>query len=803
MLLTRHAICFSLIAQDFDATFFTRAGLSMTMDATPTMSLFARRIGRLQAGLLATTAILACGPAFAADGNPAAPPAAPVAASPRQSEEITVTTRKRVEKLLKVPASITVLSKADLHRYNIEKFNDYATQVPSLSFITGGGSAYGLAASRAIAIRGVVGNNTTGFYIDDTPVPATIDPRVVDLQRIEVLKGPQGTLYGAESEGGNIRLISNPPAYDKTTYELSANAGATSHGGSPDYGDDIIANLVLVPDQTALRLVQYDNHEAGFLNRTYPNPADPSTRVDVGNQGQITTTGYSASLSQRVTDDLTATLRMLYQNSYDYGWPTAYAPANDFTVHSYTEDRDHNNQEKSKDIWYLPSFVLNYNGPGYTVTSSTSYFDRSTHDVEDGTEPVTEQLQDTFGYAGPEQNSLWDLNETDKIFTQESRIAFDPIYHVSGVAGLYFSSERFVLVQPPSIYEGIASLYGDDNIYGGRSALYTRNAAAFGELYFHILPSLTVTLGAREYLLHQEGNAYSTGIFGSPAPGHTDTYSDGLLPKYAISYQITPDDMIYALGSKGFRPGGGGVPVPSTCDADLYKLGLNTSSPLSFQADSDWNYEAGFKSSLLDHTLSVTGAAFQIDWKNIQQTINLADCGATFEGNAGAARIRGGELEMRSDPFDGLHIRAGLSYNDAHITSQGAGVQLPGQRINGVPTWEASAGAEYEHPITAKIRGFVSGDFSFTGDSTSADNSAGNPLIRKAYEVGNARAGVRFGSTEIAFYINNFTNTKANLGDLQAISIVRIITNAGGTTNDLRVTLLNPLEAGIQLRQSF
>jgi outer membrane receptor protein involved in Fe transport len=758
----------------------------------------------MRAAALATTALLACGRSLA--DTPAAPPAGTghtQAAPAAQTEDITVTTRKRTEKVLKVPASITVLSKVDLHRYNIQKFNDYATQVPSLSFITGGGSAYGLAASRAIAIRGVVGNNTTGFYIDETPVPATIDPRVVDLQRIEVLKGPQGTLYGSESEGGNIRLISNPPAYDRSTYELSANAGGTSHGGSPDYGDDIIANLVLVPDQTALRLVQYDNHEAGFLTRTYPNPNDPSTRVDVGNQGQITTTGYSAALSQRVTDDLTATVRLLYQNAYDYGWPTAYAPANDFTVTSYTEDRDHNNQEKSKDIWYLPSFVLNYAGSGYSVTSSTSYFDRSTHDVEDGTEAVTEQLQGTFGYSGPEQNSLWNLNETDKIFTQETRIAFDQIYHVSGVAGLYFSSERFVLLQPPSIYAGITPLYGDDNIYGGRSSLYTRNAAAFGELYIHVLPELTVTLGAREYLLHQGGDSYSTGIFGSPAPGHTDNYTDGLLPKFGISYQITPDDLLYVLSSKGFRPGGVGTPVPSTCDADLYKLGLNTSTPLSFAADSDWNYEAGFKSALLDHKLSVTGAVFDIEWKNIQQTINLADCGATFEGNAGAARIRGGELEMRSDPFQGMHVRAGVSYNDAHITSRGNGVQLAGQRINGVPTWEASAGGEYDHPIGAKVMGFVSGDFSFTGDSLSADNSAGDPLTRKAYEVGNARAGIRFGSTEIAFYINNFTNTKANLGDLQAISIVRIITNAGGPTNDLRVTLLNPLEAGIQLRQSF
>ena len=718
-------------------------------------------------------------------------------------EEVIVTTRKRRESVLKVPTSISVLSKAELKRYNIKDFVDYASQVPSLSFSNGGGAAYGLAGSRAIAIRGVAGNNTTGFYIDDTPVPATIDPRVVDLERIEVLKGPQGTLYGSGSEGGNVRLITTPPDPRYNSYQYTANVGGTSHGGSPDYGDEAIANLVLVPDQLALRLVQYDNHEAGYLVRTYPVAPGSTVTDSVGNQGQITTTGYSAALGYKINQDLTASLRFLFQNAFDYGWPFAYAPADDFKVSSYTQNRDENVQEKSKDIWYLPSFVLNYAGQGFTVTSSTSYFDRSTHDLEDGTEGVYEQIQEVFGYTGPEKATLWRLNELEQIFTQETRIAFEPIYHVSGVAGVYLSTDRFQLDQPPAIYPGLTPLYGDDNIYGGQSNLYTRTAALFGELYIALLPKLTLTLGARAYAIHQESDASSTGLFGSPAAGLSNSYLTGIVPKYALSYQATPDTLVYGLASKGFRPGGGGVPVPSSCDANLYKLGFNVDTPLKFNPDSDWNYEVGVKSALFGNRLTVTAAAFQIDWQNIQQEINLADCGAVFEGNGGAARIRGGEVELHSNPFEGLNLRAGVGYDNSRIMSQGAGVETVGSQINGVPTWTSSAGAEYVHPLTDTLTGFVSGDFSYTGKSNSINNSPGDPLVRAGYGVGNLRAGIRIRNTELALYINNFTNEKANLGDLQAISIVRQIVNAGGPTNDLRVTTLTPLEAGIQLKQSF
>ncbi|MBB2206393.1 TonB-dependent receptor [Gluconacetobacter takamatsuzukensis] len=721
------------------------------------------------------------------------------------AEEIVVTTRKKNESLMRVPTSVTAFSARDIDRYYIKSFTDYATQTPGLSFSNGGGSNYGLAGSRAIAIRGIAGNNTTGFYIDDTPVPASIDPRVVDLQRIEVLKGPQGTLYGASSEGGNVRLITTPADYNKSSLKIMTNAGGTVHGGSADVGDTITGNLAIVPDKLALRVSQYYNQDAGYLVRSYLDPSKAGGVAYKPNQGQITTTGYSGALSYHIIPRLTATMRMLYQNSYDYGWPSAYAPANNFVVSSYTVNRDLNIQEKSKDIWYLPSFVLSYEGKGYTVTSSTSYFDRSSHDVENGSEGVTQQLQDTFGYTGPEQPSYWVLNNHEQIFTEEDRVTFDPIFfhRISGTAGVYFNSDHLNMDQPPSIFQGISSLYGDDNIYGGHASTDTRQVAAFGELYIKLAKGLTATLGVREYWIHQTTNASSNGLFGSPEPGISSQDLNGALPKYGLSYQASKSTMMYFNASKGMRPGGGGVPVPSSCNADLAALGLNTKSPLHYNADSDWSFELGQKTSLFNSRFNLSTAIYQVDWNNIQQQVNLVSCGAVFMSNAGAARVRGGELEFNAVPIDGLHIRGGFNYNNAVITQQGDGVLPAGEWVNGVPQWTANAAVEYEHSLWNKTTGFIAGTFSHSGPSRSDNNSPGSPLYRQGYNIANLRGGVRFKNTEIAFYINNLTNTKVNFGDLQPISIVRQITNSKGTTNDLRVTLLPPLTAGLQIKEAF
>src|SRR5580692_10738659 len=233
-------------------------------------------------------------------------------------ETVVVSARKREESIAEVPTSITAFTSETLKDYNIQSFTDYASKTPNMSFTYGGGPT-GVADARTVAIRGITGQNlfgtagATGFYIDDTPVPGSVDPRVVDQASIEVLKGPQGTLYGESSLGGNVRLITKQPDLTKSGFGYMAQAGMTSGGGSADGGANAIANAVLIPDRAALRVVLFANHDAGYLTRTYPtDPASPAggdpflsvPRTSVGDQGAITAYGGSAALLFRVTDSL-------------------------------------------------------------------------------------------------------------------------------------------------------------------------------------------------------------------------------------------------------------------------------------------------------------------------------------------------------------------------------------------------------------------------------------------------------------------------------------------------------------------
>src|SRR3984957_3350446 len=248
-------------------------------------------------------------------------------------DTVIVTARKRDESLAQVPVSITAFTSQNLENYNIQSFNDYATKTPNISFAYGGGPT-GIAEARTIAIRGITGQNlfgtagATGFYIDDTPVPGSVDPRVLDIDNIEVLKGPQGTLYGESSLGGNVRLVTKKPNLSEDSIGYMLEAGATSGGGSPDEGASVIGNLVLSPDLLALRVVAFGNHDAGYLTRTFPNPPQGGTigdivtlpfaavpRTSVGNQGADTSYGGSLAFLLKVTDDLKGRLGVMYQKT--------------------------------------------------------------------------------------------------------------------------------------------------------------------------------------------------------------------------------------------------------------------------------------------------------------------------------------------------------------------------------------------------------------------------------------------------------------------------------------------------------
>jgi outer membrane receptor protein involved in Fe transport len=287
-----------------------------------------------------------------------------------QFDTVIVSARKRDESVAKVPESITVFTPESLTALNIQSFNDYAAKTPNVSFTNGTGST-GISNARTVAIRGITGQNlfgtagATGFDIDDTPVPESVDPRVLDIDRIEVLKGPQGTLFGESSLGGNIRLITKRPDLTRDDVGYMAQAGFTSGGGSADGGASVVGNIAVVPDSLAIRVVLFGNHDAGYLTRTFPERASPAVdnpflaapRTKIGDQGAQTTFGGSATALWRVNDAIEARLRIMFQDTRDKGFPATFAPLPAFRP-VYTLDRAFDIQPSATDNWVLPSLDI-------------------------------------------------------------------------------------------------------------------------------------------------------------------------------------------------------------------------------------------------------------------------------------------------------------------------------------------------------------------------------------------------------------------------------------------------------------
>ncbi len=702
-------------------------------------------------------------------------------------EAIIVTARKRAESVETVPESITVFTGENLAQYNIQTFNDYATKTPNISFSYGGGPT-GISDARTVAIRGITGQNlygtsgATGFYIDDTPVPGSVDPRVLDIDNIEVLKGPQGTLFGESSLGGNVRLITKKPDLLENGIGYMVQAGATSGAGSPDGGANVIGNLVLIPSVLAARIVAFGNHDGGYLTRTFPDPTSPAAvdpflsapRTSVGDQGAQTSYGGSVAILFKPSDLFDARLRVMYQNSWDHGFPAAYAPLPAFKP-EYILNRAVDAQPMAWDKWALPSLDVAVHGEGWSLISSTSYFYRHTRDLEDSTYGTQQIFASYYQVSGlPPQPYLWDGEHYHNQVTEEVRLSWDPWHNLSGTAGAFYSHTDTKFTIPPTYANGLVAAtvnnavvgpWPNDEIWTQTNPARQEDKSLFGELYYKIFDPLSATVGVRKYWLNQRADFTADGFMNfGPTPSDPQTNRQtGFDPKYSLAYQFTPDAMAYATASKGFRAGGAQAALafcalPNLPENDITQL----------KSDTLWTYEVGGKVQLPHPGLLLSVAGFHIDWRNLQQQLALP-CGAYFDINGGRATINGGEIELSGRLLPGLQVRLGAGYEDTKITEPGAlAIFLsPDSRILGTPAWTANAGAVYTTQLTNTLDGFLSADYSFTGNSVSLLNGGGgSEATRPSYSLVNARFGVSIAKSEVSINLHNITNAKPNLGDI-------------------------------------
>jgi iron complex outermembrane recepter protein len=723
--------------------------------------------------------------------------------------EIMVTARRQAETAITVPQSITAFGEESLIRLGIQSFDDYATKVPNLAF-SYGSNGYGFVGSKTIAIRGISGAGTTAYYIDDTPIPEDLDPQVVDIQRIEVLKGPQGTLFGQGSLGGNIRLITNRPSLNDNEMRFSAEAGVTKNGGSADYMANGVSNMVIVPDKIGLRVVGFVNHEAGFYDRIYPGQngsvlSGPVLRQ--GDQGAKTSYGGSMSLRLAVTEEFTADLRIMGQDQKYKGYPAIDAPLPGFKPRALEQVFFADVQDEVRDSWFLPSLELTYASDAVTVTSSTSYFRRKSGVTEEGTEQTNALFPLFYDIPGqppvPRFNAaspnVWFTDDKNTTFNQEVRASFKGNDWISGVVGARYGEETSSSFLKSTELPGLAaSGYWPNDIYAAfASKTIQKDISVFGEAYLSYA-GFELTLGLRKYWLRQHtpfsiAEGFSFG--GTAASYNLRARASGLNPKVALAYKFANEGLIYASASKGFRAGGPLGPLSNPCLPGLASIGLTPADLAQLDPDTVWNYEIGGKKRI--GRITATAAVFQMDWDNIQQSVILPQCQVPRQVNAGAARSRGVELELAGQLFQGFDARIGFGYNNAKITDSGRLNARPvGSRLFNIPKFTVSVAGDYNWALTDGLDAFIGADYSFVDKSLSGVVEAQRP----SYQIVNARLGIRRGEMEIGLFARNLFDERANLGDLSNLSFGKFDTDGNIIP---RVVVLHPRQLGVSFRHSF
>jgi iron complex outermembrane recepter protein len=722
--------------------------------------------------------------------------------------EVTVTARRVDETITSVPISITALDSNTLDRENVQSFDDYITRIPNLA-VAYGGSGYGFGITRITTIRGIVGANTTSYYLDDTPVPSSISPEVADLERIEVLKGPQGTLFGESSMGGNVRFISRTPSLSTDELKVLSEVGHTSRGDAPNYLAQVAANKVLVDDRVAIHgVVRYDS-QAGYITRTYPDDVTQQ-RVSVNGQAADDTLSGALDVLVKVTDELNMDFKVLGQQDYLHGLPAAYAPLPDFRVNSYILDRARNVQEHEKDHWGIAAFTLHYNTPLANVTSSTSVFDRYTNEQQDGTEGTNNFIRRIYGVDFNNYPLAWQGQYRDKRITHESRVSLNalPVPGLTGIFGIYYQHDNaFDGSGPPLFLPGLqaSGLWPNDLLWATSGhEVRTNSAAVFGEVYYEILPKLTVTVGARKYWLRQTQLPRSLDGFAEGSllvVPELVAKQSGAVPKYVLSYKIGEQGNVYASASKGFRIGSAQDGVGSICNDELQSQGYTLEDTRQYKSDSLWSYEVGAKSAFGGGRLTASVAAFQEDWNGIQQQVNL-NCGYNFITNAGRARIRGGELEFSGRPLSTvpLTLRGGVGYLSPVLTEPGPLDQAPNSRLYNIPLTTATVGGFYQAKLSEGFDGFIETDYSYTGSEYSTNVQPARPRLREAVGLLNAQLGVSFGHHRVALFGKNLTNVRRNFGDVRPISYEQTILAPDGhrIANLPEVAVTVPITVGLQ-----
>ena len=769
---------------------------------------FARRASGL---LLASTAFLGTG-AHAQDT--AAPQQQPAAQQDADGEVIVVTATKRAENLQDVPIAITAITTKTLDDLQVNDFNDYARLVPSLSSKAGGGggSADGPGTNN-VYFRGVAsGENanhsaslpSVGTYLDEQPITTiqgALDIHIFDIARIEALAGPQGTLYGASSQAGTIRIITNKPDLSGTYGEVGLEVNKIAHGDWGYAGEGFV-NLP-VSSNIAARVVGWYRRDGGYIDNIHGQremtqvdasgvPTGNTWVFDNGdlaedNYNDVTTYGARAALKVDLNDSWTITPAIVGQIQKADG--------------SFAEERDLGhyetmqfNPEKLKDKWFQAALTVEGKIGNFDVTYAGSYMKRRVDSDLDYSD-YAYFYNELTGYGAYWLDDAGDqvlpnqlIEATDRYSKQshELRFASPADQRLRVVAGLFYQRQQHNIEQNykiPGLAEDL-QVIGTDDVWFTKQLRVDRDYAAFGELSFDITPKLTATAGGRWYKFDNslkgffgfgDGFSSSTGVsqcFGPPeVAGSPCTNLDkrikdsGFVHRLNLTYKPNDDLLFYATWSRGFRPGG---------------VNRRGSFP-PYKADYLTNYEAGAKISF------GRGAHFNLagyieDWNDMQVSL-LGENGLTVVRNVGKSRITGLEADLLLRPMPGMIWSTGVSYNHAVLREDFCfdelavdcsdagffgGLDLLAEKGDKLPLtapWKGSSQLRYEWALRPEMKAHVQGVVTYEGKRRRDLRPSINEIYGNldSYAEVDLGAGVETGPWSVDLYVKNLFDVRGQL----------------------------------------
>jgi iron complex outermembrane receptor protein len=746
----------------------------------------------------------------------------------RVAAETKVTAMKREDTIESTPVSVAAPTEDTLRDWG-------ATSIEDVAVNTAGFSIQNLGPGQStVAVRGVSSGQIArdqpgvkeqvGSYLDESVISMSLftpDMDLFDVNRVEVLRGPQGTLFGSGSESGTVRYITNQPELGLTKVFGELSGAAMTHGNQS--GTAKAGFNVPLGDRAAFRTALWYDHVGGYIDATQP---DLSVKRAVNGGDRV---GVRAAVDIAPTDQLTIIPRIVYQKATSDGWNRE--DVYNILGNPYTTtrpkvslgDREQFIQigEPYTDKFLLGDLTVKYNFGDVQLTSITSYTHRDILVVRDAGALTASITGGSFGLPESVYSLDAPLNDTTQSWgwTQELRLSGgkDKFRWVAG--GFYVDNERgynqqlkvggYEALEPTGGFANTRTVAGKDILFYSDLNYKLKQFALFGEGTFAFTNQFSVTAGLRYYHYTEDKAQIFDGLFGAGGDGKPvsqpgTTTADGVAPRFIVSWKVSDSTTLNAQAAKGFRLGG--VNDPTNYNLCTPEDRVTFSGYETWKDETAWNYEIGAKTRLFGGKGSLSVSGFYVDIKDLQVTVTAGSCSSRLIFNVPKARSIGAEAEFTMAPNDHFDFAISGGYTDSSVRSTISGTPdlvaatgiREGNRLPSVPKFQMALAATYQQPVGPAYQGYVTGTYQHVGSrytqladqeagvgnaawisgsgvlniNSFGKNTPGGPLTQNtftfdpllpSYDVLNLRVGVRHGFWDAALYVNNLTDEKALL----------------------------------------